>query len=72
MARIRNEFRMELPIRTLFENPTIAQLTAQIAVQAKQLPGEALADVLAEVESLSDEEAQKRMTESGLPLIKNE
>jgi acyl carrier protein len=51
--RICDAFQVELPLRSLFENPTVAGLAAQVA----RAPGET-ETVLAELESLSDEQAQ--------------
>jgi len=48
----------------LFENPTVASLAVQIALgQAKKIVPEEMADVLADLESLSDEEAQRLLAQ---------
>jgi acyl carrier protein len=60
MSRVRDRFRLEIALRTLFENPTIAGLATQIErIQRKSAPSIEIADVLADLESISDEEAQQ-------------
>jgi amino acid adenylation domain-containing protein len=56
VSRLRDVFQIDLPLRSLFENPAVAALAAQIA-ETKAAPEET-ASVLAELESLSDEQAQ--------------
>jgi surfactin family lipopeptide synthetase C len=54
------QFQLELPIKALFESPTVAEMAAVITThQGKQLTDGELARVLGELESLSDEEAQR-------------
>ncbi|MGH7832137.1 MAG: phosphopantetheine-binding protein, partial [Candidatus Binatia bacterium] len=55
ISRLRDAFQIELPLRSLFMTPTVAGLGAEVA--QKKAPQET-ANVLAELESLSDEEAQ--------------
>jgi acyl carrier protein len=59
VSRVRAAFQVELPLRTLFEKQRIDELAKAITeLQGKSIAAEAIADVLTEIESLSDEEAQ--------------
>ena len=58
--RAREALRIELPVRHLFENPTVAGSAARIAeIRAQNILPEKMAAVLAALESLSDEEAER-------------
>jgi amino acid adenylation domain-containing protein len=60
VARIQDEFRVSLPIASLFETPTVAGL-AQLVIreQLATLPDDELDQILAELQELTDEEAQR-------------
>jgi len=76
ISRVRESFEVELPLRTLFESPTIGELTEKIqtlpklteAEQAGQIEStergdKNLDELLAELEGMSDEEVQTQMLE---------
>jgi len=55
VSRMRKEFRMEIPLRSLFETPTVAALAEKIEKTA----ADNTARLLAELEQISDEEAAR-------------
>ena len=60
MSRLQGEFRVELPLGTFFEQPTIASLALVIAeIQIAKADQTEVLRILAEVESLSEDEAQR-------------
>lgn len=59
MARLRSELDVELPLGTLFRKPTVAELAAEVAETMAASERGMLADVLAEMAALSDEEVQR-------------
>jgi acyl carrier protein len=66
ISRVRKAFQIELPLRALFEHPTVAGLAVPIvqALASKAIP-EDLADTLGGLEALSDEEAQRLFAQEG-------
>jgi surfactin family lipopeptide synthetase A len=53
-------FQLEIPLQSLFQSPTVAEMASVIThYQGKRLQEEDLDRILTELESLSDEEAQR-------------
>jgi acyl carrier protein len=62
ISRLCKAFAFELPLRCLFDSPTIAELSEQvIAQQVEQVEREALEQILGEVDELSDEELKQQL-----------
>jgi acyl carrier protein len=65
MSRIRDSFQVELALRTLFDKPTVEELAVRIT--EKQAEGiqkeQQVSSILAELESLSEEETQRQLLE---------
>jgi acyl carrier protein len=60
VSQIIKQFQLELPLRLLFQSPTVAEMAAVIAEhQGKQLGEKELERLLGELESMSEEEAQQ-------------
>ena len=64
VSQIRREFDVEIPLRAIFENPTIERLALQIAekLAASILP-EGVEELLNDLESLPEEAAEGRLNE---------
>jgi amino acid adenylation domain-containing protein len=63
LAQVQERFQVELPLSSLFEAPTISDLALKIVQkQANQVDDELTAQLLAELEQLSDDEAQDMLT----------
>ncbi len=64
ISRVISTFQLELPLRALFESPTVADMAVVITENmAKKVGDEELVLMLAELESLSDEEARMRLAD---------
>jgi len=64
ISRVINTFKIELPIKSLFESPTVAEMAGVITQNMGKGAGdEELARMLAELEVLSDEEAQRLLAQ---------
>jgi acyl carrier protein len=73
ISRVMKTFKVELPIKSLFESPTVADMAKVITEhQGKMLSEKEMESLLSELESLSEEEAQKLLRENSSPLVKNE
>lgn len=64
VSRVFEKFQLEMPLRALFQSPTIAAMAAVITEhQGKTLDESQLTTILDELASLSDAEAQRFMSE---------
>ena len=64
VSRVIRTFQLELPIKAMFNSPTVAEMAKIIALnETKKAGQEALARMLSEVESMSEGQAQKSLAE---------
>jgi acyl carrier protein len=59
VAHIRTDFAIDLPLHILFTHPTVETLTAEIVQAMGDSEGDATATLLAELEGLSEEDAER-------------
>ncbi len=72
VSSVIQHFQVEIPLKALFQSPTVAEMAAVIIEhQGNKLSGKELEQILTELESLSEDEAQKRLSESSSPVVKN-
>ena len=65
VSRVIQTFQLEIPLQALFQAPTVADMAAVITEsQAKSLDAVELNQIVAELESLSDEEAQRLLADA--------
>jgi acyl carrier protein len=62
IARVIDTMQVEIPLRLLFESPTIAQMA--IAIFQSQIPDQDFDRLLSELESMSDQEVQRELSRS--------
>lgn len=66
ISRVIRTFQVELPVRALFDSPTVAEMAVVVIQnQARKAEQEDVERMLAEVEALSVEEAKKRLADHG-------
>jgi amino acid adenylation domain-containing protein len=62
LSRLNQEFAVELPLSTIFESPTVAEMALAIAfAQVDKTRGDDMAQLLEELEQLSDEAVQRQL-----------
>jgi len=73
ISKVSDTFRVEVPLRSLFESPTVADMAVVITKnQANKAGHEDLTRMLSELENMSDEEAQRLLAqERPLPSKEN-
>jgi acyl carrier protein len=60
ISQVLKQFQVEVPLNSLFESPTVAEMARLITEhRAKKLSEHELQNILKELESMSDEQAQK-------------
>jgi acyl carrier protein len=64
VSRVVKKFQLEIPLQSLFQSPTIADMAAVVtAHQGKTLDEQSLTKLLEDLELLSDEEAERLVEE---------
>jgi amino acid adenylation domain-containing protein len=64
-SRLAKAFHISIPLRVLFENPTVADLAVKIDELESSEIGAEMTNVLTDLESLSDEEAERLLMREG-------
>jgi len=64
ISQVITQFRLELPLQSLFQSPTVAEMAGIITQnQAKRASDAELTQMLREVEAMTEDEAQRRVDE---------
>ena len=64
--QILKQFQVEIPLQSLFQSPTVAEMAVVITEhRAKELSEHELQSILKDLESMSDEQARKFLSELG-------
>jgi amino acid adenylation domain-containing protein len=68
VSQVLKQFRIEVPLQSLFQSPTVAEMARLITEhRSKKLSEHELKRILAELESLSDEEAESQLAGESTP-----
>jgi amino acid adenylation domain-containing protein len=67
VAQVRSDFAVDLPLHSLFTCPTVASLASEIVRMMGDSEVDETAKLMAELEGMSDEEAQQRLLAEDLP-----
>jgi amino acid adenylation domain-containing protein len=68
VAQVRSDFAVELPMHSLFTMPTVETLAAEIGRLAGAADEDETAQLLAKLETLSDDEVERLLAEESSPL----
>jgi acyl carrier protein len=72
VASVLTRFQLEIPLKALFQSPTVAEMAMIVAEhQDKKIASEDLKKLLAELESMTDEEAAQLVSENRAETSKN-
>jgi acyl-coenzyme A synthetase/AMP-(fatty) acid ligase/acyl carrier protein len=63
VAQVRSDFAVDLPLHSLFTFPTVASLTAEVVRMMGSAEDEETARLMAELEGMSDEEAERLLSQ---------
>lgn len=67
MSRLRDSWAVNIPLRRLFESPTVAALAESIAIRQRELEEEEKLRLLARLEQLADDEIERELNKRATP-----